>query len=263
MSDPILDAAVEGIRDEYARRAVAPQCSGQYSFLNPTHASLVFERERALLAALGRHLQVPLEAAEVLDVGTGVGTTLALLAAYGCDATRLHGVDVVAERIERGRAQFPAFDLRVSDGYTLPFDDDSFDLVQQITMLSSVHEDVLRERIVAEMQRVLRPGGVLLSFDVVSIPLWPRVLTRALSVGGRRRAGGRNRQPESGGASVQLTGVRPLEEPELLALTAPLQCVEARRLNPYRPLVERSPELLQALMRAVPGFATTLLYVAR
>jgi hypothetical protein len=39
--------------------------------------------------------------------------------------------------------------------------------------------------------------------------------------------------------------------------------MEARRLGPYRPLVERSPELMQALLRALPGFATTLLYVAR
>jgi hypothetical protein len=29
------------------------------------------------------------------------------------------------------------------------------------------------------------------------------------------------------------------------------------------PLVERSPELVHALLRALPGFATTLLYVAR
>jgi ubiquinone/menaquinone biosynthesis C-methylase UbiE len=262
VSDPSLDAAVTGIREEYARRAVAPQCAGEYSFLNTTHSSLVFERERALLAALGRHLQVPLEEAEILDVGAGVGTSLALLAAYGSDATRLHGVDVVADRIERGRAQFPAFDLRVSDGYTLPFGDGSFDVVQQITMLSSVHDDVLRERIVAEMRRVLRPGGVLLSFDVTSIPVLPRVLNRLFSAGRRRPAVGADGHSGFEDA-VRLTPVRPLGEPELRRLTAPLQCVEARRIGPYRPLVERSPELVQALMRAVPGFATTLLYVAR
>jgi ubiquinone/menaquinone biosynthesis C-methylase UbiE len=262
VSDPSLDAAVAGIREEYARRAVAPQCAGQYSFLNAAHASLVFERERALLAALGRHLQMPLEEAEILDVGVGVGTSLALLAAYGCDATRLHGVDVVAERLERGRAQFPAFDLRASDGYTLPFDDDSFDVVQQITMLSSVHDDNLRERIVAEMRRVLRPGGLLLSFDVTTIPLLPRVLNRMLSTGRLRGAGGAVPAGTDEGA-VQLAPVRPLEEAELRRLTAPLQVIEARRLGPYRPLVERSPELMQALLRALPGFATTLLYVAR
>jgi ubiquinone/menaquinone biosynthesis C-methylase UbiE len=262
MSDPNLDAAVTEIREEYARRAVAPQCAGQYSFLNATHASLVFERERALLAVLSSHLDMPLEEAQILDVGVGIGTSLALLAAYGCDATRLHGLDIVADRIERGRAQFPAFDLRVSDGYTLPFDDDSFDVVQQITMLSSVHDDILRERIVAEMRRVLRPGGLLLSFDVVSIPLLPRVVNRLLSAGKRRPSLGAEAQGGSGDA-VRLTQVRPLEEVELRRLTAPLQRVEARRLGPYRPLVERSPELLGALLRALPGFSTTLLYVAR
>ena len=262
MSDPSLDAAVTGIREEYARRAVAPQCAGEYSLLNTTHAALVFERERAILGALGRHLDVPLEEIELLDVGAGSGVSLALLAAYGCDATRLHGVDIVADRIERGRAQFPAFDLRISDGYTLPFDDDSFDVVQQITMLSSVHEDVLRERIVAEMRRVLRPGGLLLSFDVTSIPLAPRAINRLLTLG-RRREVGSGGETAPGDVAVRLTPVRPLEEADLQRLTAPLQRVEARRLGPYRPLVERSPDLVQAFLRALPGFSTTLLYVAR
>jgi ubiquinone/menaquinone biosynthesis C-methylase UbiE len=261
MSDAGLDAAVAGIREEYARRAAAPQCAGQYSFLSETHATLVFERERAVLAALGRHLRMPLDETEILDVGAGSGTSLALLAAYGCSARRLHGVDIVAERIERGQAQFPAFDLLVSDGYSLPFADDTFDVVQQITMLSSVHEDVLRETIVAEMRRVLRPDGLFVSFDVISIPLLPRALNRLLSAGRRRPVGGD--APGVSEAMVRLTPVRPVEEAELRVLVAPLRGVEARLLGPYRPLVERSPELVHALLRALPGFATTLLYVAR
>jgi ubiquinone/menaquinone biosynthesis C-methylase UbiE len=261
MSGAGLDDAVAGIREEYARRAVAPQCASQYSFLSETHATLVFERERALLAALGRHLRMPLEEAEILDVGAGTGTSLALLAAYGCNAKRLHGVDIVAERIERAQAQFPAFDLIVSDGYTLPFGDDSFDVVQQITMLSSVHEDALREAIVAEMRRVLRPGGLFVSFDVTSTPVMPRALNRLLSAGRRRPVGGNT--PGANEAAVRLTPVRPVEEAELRVLAAPLQGVEARQLGPYRPLVERSPELVHALLRALPGFSTMLLYVAR
>jgi hypothetical protein len=49
----------------------------------------------------------------------------------------------------------------------------------------------------------------------------------------------------------------------LRRLTAPLQPVEVTRLGVYRPLVERMPELAHAFLEAVPGFSTTLLYVAR
>jgi ubiquinone/menaquinone biosynthesis C-methylase UbiE len=262
VTDGELEAAVDEIRDEYRRRDVAPQCAGQYSFLNRTHARLVLDRERAILDALSRHLKVAVDEAEVLDVGAGTGISLALLAAYGFDARRLHGVDIVASRVEQGRVQFPAFDLRVGDGYSLPWDDASFDVVQQITMLSSVHDPRLRETIAAEMRRVLRPGGLLLSFDVASVPVLPRLVNRAASAFGARR----RRAVVSGAAETEtrLTPVVPIDVPELERLTAPLAPVEVRRIGPYRPLVERTrSELAYAVLRALPGFGTTLLYVAR
>lgn len=266
-----LAAEVEAIREEYRRRSVAPQCRGVYSLLNPTHAYLVLERERAILAALARHLRVPLAEADVLDVGSSSGTSLGLLALYGADPLRLHGVDTDAGRIEEGHRRFPALDLRHSDGMTLPYEDGSFDLVQQITMLSSVRSQELRRQIAGEMLRVARPGALLLSYDVTSVGLAPRVANRLLGlVGGRPRdsapaAAG----PEAGAdgpaqAPVVLRQVGPLDEAEARALFAPAEAVEAARISPYRPLVDRfvgHPFALVALSARV--FATGLLYVAR
>ncbi|HVS84125.1 MAG TPA: class I SAM-dependent methyltransferase [Gaiellaceae bacterium] len=250
-----LAAEVEQIRDEYRRRSVAPQIAGEYSFLNPAHAHLVLQREQAILGALGRRLEVPLAEAEVLDVGCGVGTSLAFLAAYGAAPARLHGVDTDDARVEMGRASF-ALDLRASDGMTLPYEDASFDLVQQITMLSSVHSDALREQIAAEMRRVVRPGGLLLSFDVVATGLAPRLLNRGLSLG--RRGNPTARTASTSSAAVELRLVRPLDGRELRRLFAPARELEAVRLSPYRPLVEKlGPR------RFPRAFATALLWVAR
>lgn len=246
-----LEREVDEIREEYRRRSEA--LAGAYSLLDPTHAYLVLERERAILGALGRHLAVPLAGADVLDVGTGVGTSLVLLAGYGADPVRLHGVDTDEARIETGRARFPSLDLRVSDGITLPHADASFDLVQQVTMLSSVHSDELRSAIAAEMARVVRPGGLVLSFDVLAPGLAPRLLNRALALGRRTALPG----SAGGGQGVALRPVRPLGEDELSELFR-LSALETVRLSPYRPLVEKLGP------RHFPrAFATALLWVAR
>lgn len=260
------ERALAEIRDEYARRAIAPQCAGQYSFLNLAHCALVFEREQALLAALARHLAVPLEHARVLDFGCGSGLSLALLAVYGADSHQLHGVDLDVGRIERGQEQFPAFRLRAIEGHSLPYDDEVFDLVQQITVLSSVRDEDLRRRLGAEMVRVLKPGGLLLSYDVVPVPLIPRLVNRALTlVGAARRKAGDRVSGADGASHVRLTPVVPLPEPELRKLFPGVETVEVVRLTPYRPLVERvaSNGLAVALLRSLSPLSSACLFVGR
>jgi ubiquinone/menaquinone biosynthesis C-methylase UbiE len=267
MSDVDLDAAVDDIRIEYSRRKTAPQCTGQYSFLNPTHATLVLDRERAILAALARHLTLDPAQADVLDVGAGSGVSLAFLAAYGFTAHRLHGLDIVPERVEKGREQFPGFDFRLGDGHSLPYEDASFDIVQQITMLSSVHDDGLRRAIGREIVRVLRPGGLFLSFDVTAVSIVPRALNRLLSLRRKVQPGSGQPAPDDAGsasAPIRLKPVRPLEVSDLLGLFEPLRPLEMKKLTPYRPLVDRTRgELALALLRTLPRFSTTLLFVAR
>ena len=258
--DDALAREVEEIREEYRRRSASPQIAGQYSLLNATHASLLLERERAILGTLARHSTTDLSELDVLDVGCSSGVSLALLAAYGADPARLHGVDTAADRIETGRARFPSFDLRVSDGVTLPYADDSFDLVQQITMLSSVHSDELRARIAAEMNRVVRPGGLLLSFDAAPVAVLPRALNRALRLLDRRRPASPEATAAPEPAQHQLRQILPLDEDTLGSLFAPATPLEQRRLSPYRPLVDRFGPRAWLGLRP---FATAVLYVAR
>jgi SAM-dependent methyltransferase len=47
----------------------------------------------------------------------------------------------------------------------LPWPDESFDLVSQFTVFTSVLNSELKQMIAQEMQRVLRPGGCVLWFD--------------------------------------------------------------------------------------------------
>lgn len=101
------------------------------------------------------------DGARILDLGCGTGEISARLAAQFPGASVL-GVDVLEVHIEYATARYaelaPRLAFRTGDGFALDLPDASFDLVVCRHMLQSVPEP---ERIVAELQRVLKPGGRL------------------------------------------------------------------------------------------------------
>lgn len=103
--------------------------------------------------------------AVVLDVGTGPGRLLHAVAARRADLV-LGGVDLSADMVEIANARAGAWSSRitfqVADVASLPYSDDSVDVV--VSTLS-LHEWPDQRRAVAELRRVLRPGGVLLVYD--------------------------------------------------------------------------------------------------
>ena len=133
-----------------------------YRWDNPGYVGFVQGIERALLRAIA-DAGAPLAGARVLDVGCGTGYYLHRLLEYG--AAEAHGVDLVPERIEEGRARYPSLDLRVGNAAELPFGDGELDLVTQFTCLSSIVDDDVRLAAAREMQRV---GGWVLSYDMRS-----------------------------------------------------------------------------------------------
>ncbi|MDO4574640.1 MAG: class I SAM-dependent methyltransferase [Planctomycetia bacterium] len=105
---------------------------------------------------------VPKEAA-ILDVGCGYGRTLGMLKRRGY--RNLQGVDFSEKMVARGRKELPEIPFQTADGERLPFDVDSFDGVILFAVLTCIVEDSRQERLIAEVRRVLRPGGVLLVND--------------------------------------------------------------------------------------------------
>lgn len=111
----------------------------------------------------------------VLDVATGpAGVALAIAARVPADIV---GVDLTLPMLERGRDNVRRADLDrqvrllAARAEQLPFADRSFDAISFAYLLRYVDDPVST---VAEMVRVLRPGGVLtgMDFAVPPNPFW-------------------------------------------------------------------------------------------
>jgi ArsR family transcriptional regulator len=163
--DP-LDAALAADLDRLAvvrgRRA-----SGAQEYFSRIAASWDEERslhaddtivEAAIVELVGRQHR------SVLDIGTGTGRMLQLLAgradrAVGLDSS--HSMLAVA-RANLERADLRNVDLRQGDIYSLPFPRDSFDLVVVHQVLHFLDDP---GRAIREAANVLTPGGRLLIVD--------------------------------------------------------------------------------------------------
>ncbi|HEX6037343.1 class I SAM-dependent methyltransferase [Longimicrobium sp.] len=123
----------------------------------------------------------------VLDAGCGAGRNLVYLLRAGY---QVHAVDRDAHSVERVRelaarlAPDTPADVRVAEVDTLPFADGSMDAVISSAVLHFAADAAHFDRMVHEMWRVLRPGGLLFARLASSIGMEARVRP----VGGGRYA---------------------------------------------------------------------------
>ena len=154
------DAELERIRSAYRSRDAATETP--YRWDNPAYVAYMQAIERALLRAFG-DAAVTLAGARVLDVGCGTGYFLQRLHEYG--AADCHGIDLMEDRVAKGRELYPTLEFHVGSATELPFPDGRFDLVTQFTCLSSILNDDVRLAAAREMRRVAA-GGWILSWDM-------------------------------------------------------------------------------------------------
>ena len=109
----------------------------------------------------------------VLDVGCGTGDlTLAAKKAVGQDGS-VTGIDAAAEMIEvatnKANKQQLVIDFQVAPIEKLPFPDNSFDVVINSLVMHHLPAQVKKDGL-AEIYRVLRPGGTFFILDFAPMP---------------------------------------------------------------------------------------------
>ena len=117
--------------------------------------------DRIVIAELGPGV----ESLAILDVGCATGRLLSNLANAG--ATRLFGVDLAPNIVEVAREKLAKqgadAEFRVADAEdAIPWPEESFDVV---TLTGVLHHFYRPDDALREIQRVLRPGGLILLLD--------------------------------------------------------------------------------------------------
>jgi SAM-dependent methyltransferase len=243
MSGP-SEIEIERIRAAYRERDAAPVASSPW--LDRALRRRLQSLEWELLEGLARTGIDP-KGLRVLEVGCGSGYFLSRFLDYG--AAEATGIDLMEDRVAIARDRDPRLEVLAGDAAALPWPDASFDLVTQFTCLSSVLDPALRGRIAAEMWRVLRPGGGVVSYDMRATPRAVRLVRRAAALRGRGGATGTATEPVEAG---ELRRLFPAAALEIRRLTlAPDLAAPAERARIAQPL------------GAVPFLRTHLLAVGR
>lgn len=177
-----FEKELDRIKEEYARRD-SPEGPKIYTYENPAFAFHMRERERTLLKTL-KYESIDLSQCDVLEVGCGNGHILQRFLEFG--SKTVTGIDLMQNRIDEGKKSYPQIRLFQGDATHLLFDEPQFDLVMQFMCLSSVLNHEMRQKIASEMWRVLRPGGLLVSYDMRPFPTIGRLFFRII---GRVRPG--------------------------------------------------------------------------
>lgn len=116
-------------------------------------------RQQATREQLASFLE-PTGDERAVDVGTGAGAFALALAPL---VREVVGVDVVPALLDQARIRAPEnVTLVEADARTLPFEAGSFDLA---VTARTLHHTPRPELVLAEMTRVLRPGGTMLVVD--------------------------------------------------------------------------------------------------
>jgi SAM-dependent methyltransferase len=122
--------------------------------------------ERRMLALLHDQGLAPLKERKILEIGCGNGHWLRELIKWGARPGNLAGVELLPERVAEARALCaPGVNIRQLNAARLDIAAESFDVVFQATVFTSILDARLKTAVAGEMMRVVNRGGLILWYD--------------------------------------------------------------------------------------------------
>jgi len=124
-----------------------------------------FEQLRGRIKNQLNSLYGDISTVKMLDLGSGELFWTREFIKLGIEYQNCIGSDILLWRLKKGRESGQGVESIVASAAQLPFPSESFDLVTQMTMMTSVLDTGVRKEIALEMKRVLKPGGYILWYD--------------------------------------------------------------------------------------------------
>ncbi|HPO91639.1 MAG TPA: class I SAM-dependent methyltransferase [Victivallales bacterium] len=136
-----------------------------YSLLNPSVLFMIQRRQRIFQKIFADNFPEGLSDIKLLEIGCGSGQWLIEFAMFGFKFANFAGIEIEPRRAKIAMERVPNADIREGDASSLPWPDQSFDIVFQSTVFTSVTDSEKKKKIAGEMKRVCKEGGIILWYD--------------------------------------------------------------------------------------------------
>lgn len=171
MQNDSLSNETDRIRREYARRAseIPPD---RYSIYRPENLFAIEGRNRAFIQLLGSTGFRISQHNSMLEVGCGDRGWSPLFSQIGIPASNLAGIDLIEQRIRTAKSIIHGGNFCVGNAVQLPWKSETFDIVLQSMVFTSILDEDMRYAVAAEMVRVMHTQGFIVWYDFIYDNPW-------------------------------------------------------------------------------------------
>ncbi len=172
MNDPDLSSAHsyqderQRILEAYRKRQeVRPLEFSDQGYENLSHRLRVEERYHETYKIIKDQFNPSIADLKILDFGCGDGNFLKKTLDWGAQAENLTGIELRENVLREARKKLPHSHWIQACGSELPLSDQGIDIVVANTVFSSILLTDLQKAISVELERVLKPEGLIIIYD--------------------------------------------------------------------------------------------------
>ena len=160
-----MDKEIEAIHKRYSNRESMID-KNHYSLLNPAYLMEAQERERKIASVLS--MLAPLDNKKIIEVGCGDGDKIHQLLKFGFKPGNIVGNELLPNAIKEARKSLPdTIKLLEGDATQLDMQKESFDIVYQSVVFSSILSNELQEKLAQKMWEWVKPKGGVVWYDFI------------------------------------------------------------------------------------------------
>lgn len=161
-----MSREAENIRARYEKRKGLPR--SLYDPLGTYNAMVDAEKRFSLIRWINHSKLAPVSEKKVLEVGCGSGPNLLQFLLLGFSPENLVGIELLEESARRAAHRLPAATrVIVGDASRIDLGEESFDVVYQSTVFTSILDDDFQRKLARRMWITAARGGGVLWYDYV------------------------------------------------------------------------------------------------
>jgi ubiquinone/menaquinone biosynthesis C-methylase UbiE len=156
---------IERVKKYYSKR-IENHKEAPSHWLTPAPLYMLQRREEETMKLIKRLGKQEFSKKSLLEVGCGNGSWISRWSNLGIPLSSLYGVDIMEEYVENSKklTPFPS-QIQMASVTEIPFEDNTFDIVSQSTVFTSILDPQARKEGAQEILRVLKKGGSVYWYD--------------------------------------------------------------------------------------------------